>query len=96
MKFADLFGRQRSASTAHHRLQVLLMHERCGGANPDLIPMMREDILAAIGKHISVDPEKVRLKIDRGETVSRLEIDIEIPTPMRQSLDRRASAAHLR
>jgi len=96
MKFADLFGRQRSASTAHHRLQVLLMHERCGGTNPDLIPMMREDILAAIGKHISVDPEKVRLKIDRGETVSRLEIDIEIPTPMRQSLDRRASAAYLR
>jgi len=96
MKFADLFGRQRSASTAHHRLQVLLMHERCGGVNPDLIPMMREDILAAIGKHISVDREKVRLKIDRGETVSRLEIDIEIPTPMRQSLDRRASAAYLR
>lgn len=96
MKFADLFGRQRSASTAHHRLQVLLMHERCGGTNPDLIPMMREDILAAIGKHISVDPEKVRLKIDRGETVSRLEIDIEIPTPMRQSLDRRASTAYLR
>jgi hypothetical protein len=43
-----------------------------------------------------VDPEKVRLKIDRGETVSRLEIDIEIPTPMQQSLDRSASAAHLR
>jgi len=66
------------------------MHERSAGGNPDLIPMMREDILAAIGKHITVDPEKVRLKIDRGETVSRLEIDIEIPTPIRQTLERRA------
>ena len=28
MRLADLFGRQRSATTAHHRLQVLLMHER--------------------------------------------------------------------
>ena len=90
MKFANFFGRQRSASTAHHRLQVLLMHERSAGGNPDLIPMMREDILAAIGKHITVAPEKVRLKIDRGETVSRLEIDIEIPTPIRQTLERRA------
>ena len=68
MKFADLFGRQRSATTAHHRLQVLLMHERCGG-NPDLIPILREDILAAINKHVAVDPDKVRLKIDRGEMV---------------------------
>ena len=33
MKLADLFGRQRSATTAHHRLQVLLMHERCAAVN---------------------------------------------------------------
>ena len=82
MKFADFFGRQRSATTAHHSLKVLLMHERCAGGKPDLIPILREDILAAISKHITVDPDKVRLKIERGETVSQLEIDIEIPTPM--------------
>ena len=90
MKFADLFGRQRSATTAHHRLQVLLMHERCAGGNPDLIPMLREDILAAISKHVAVDPDKVRLKIERGETVSQLEIDIEIPTPMKRTAEGRA------
>ena len=83
MKFAGLFGRRRSATTAHHRLQVLLMHERCAGGKPDLIPILREDILAAIGKHIAVDPDKVHLKIERGETVSQLEIDIEIPTPIK-------------
>lgn len=90
MRFADLFVRQRSATTAHHRLQVLLMHERCTGGNPDLIPMLREDILAAISKHVTVDPDKVRLKIERGETVSQLEIDIEIPTPMKHAAERRA------
>ena len=40
MKLADLFGRPRSATTAHHRLQVLLMHERCAGGKPDLIPIL--------------------------------------------------------
>jgi cell division topological specificity factor len=95
MKFVDLFGRQRSANTAHHRLQVLLMHERCSG-NPDLIPILREDILAAINKHVAVDPDKVRLKIDRGEMVSLLEIDIEIPTPIKHSLGRGATAVHYR
>ncbi|MGH6826140.1 cell division topological specificity factor MinE [Methyloceanibacter sp.] len=96
MRLADLFGRQRSATTAHHRLQVLLMHERCAGGNPDLIPMLHEDILAAINKHVAVDPDKVRLKIDRGEMVSRLEIDIEIPTPMKRHLESGATAVHFR
>ena len=88
MKLADLFGRPRSATTAHHRLQVLLMNERCAGGKPDLIPILREDILAAISKHITVDPDKVHLKIERGETVSQLEIDIEIPTPMKHTEQR--------
>ena len=96
MKFADLFGRQRSANTAHHRLQVLLMHERCAGGKPDLIPILRGDILAATGKHVSVDPDRVRLRIERGEMVSLLEIDIEIPTPTRRGLERSTAAVHFR
>jgi cell division topological specificity factor len=96
MKFADLFGRQRSANTAHHRLQVLLTYERCAGGKPDLIPILREDILAAIGKHVSVDPDKVRLRIERGEMVSLLEIDIEIPTPIKYGLERSATGVHFR
>ncbi len=93
MNLATLFGRPRSASTAHHRLQVLLMHERCAGGNPDLIPVLRESILAAIGKHVAVDPDRVRLKIERGDTVSLLEIEIEIETPMKH--DRKGRATQL-
>ena len=91
MNLATLFGRQRSASAAHHRLQVLLMHER--GGNPDLIPVLRESILAAIGKHVTVDPDTVRLKIERGETVSLLEIEIEIQTPVKH--DRKGRTTQL-
>jgi septum formation topological specificity factor MinE len=36
---------------------------------PDLILILREDILAAITKHVAAS-DKVRLKIDRGEMVS--------------------------
>jgi cell division topological specificity factor len=91
MNLATLFGRPRSATTAHHRLQVLLMHERCAGGNPDLIPALRESILAAIGEHVAVDPDRVRLKIERGETVSRLEIEIEIQTPVNHERKQRAT-----
>ena len=89
MRFADLFGRQRSARTAQHRLQVLLMHERAAGSTADLIPMLRDEILAVIGKYMTVDLDKVQVRVERGDVVSLLEIDIEIPALARLMLERR-------
>jgi len=43
-----------------------------------------------------VDADKVRLTIDRGEMVSRLEIDIEIPTPLKHHREGCATAVHYR
>lgn len=96
MRFMDLFGRQRTAKTAQHRLQVLLMHERTAPGKADLIPLLREDILAAIGKHIPVDSDKVQVRVERGDVVSRLEIDIEISTLVQHLLQRRTTAFDLR
>lgn len=90
MRFMNWFGRQRSAKTAQHRLQVLLMHERGAPGNADLIPVLREEILAAIGKRIPIDPDKVEVRVERGDVVSLLEIDIEISTLAQHLLHRRA------
>ncbi len=32
-----------------------------------------------IAKHVAIDREKVQVKLDRGNTMSTLEIDIEMP-----------------
>ena len=32
-----------------------------------------------MSRHVTIDPDKVHVKIDRGEWVSTLEVDIEIP-----------------
>jgi cell division topological specificity factor len=89
MRFADFFGRQRSARTAQHRLQVLLMHERIAGSTADLIPVLRDEILAVLAKYMTVDLDKVQVKVERGDVVSLLEIDIEIPALARLMLERR-------
>jgi cell division topological specificity factor len=96
MRLINLFSRERTAKTAQHRLQVLLMHERGGPGNADLIPILREDIVAAIGKHIPVDPDKVQVRVERGEAVSLLEIDIEISTITQHLLQRRPATYDLR
>ena len=32
-----------------------------------------------VSKHIQLDPDKVMVKLERGKTVSTLEVDIEVP-----------------
>ena len=72
------FFRRSSAPVARERLQILLEFERRIGGS-DLIALLRDEIIAVIGKHVSVDPEKIQVKIDRGKTASMLEVDVEVP-----------------
>lgn len=79
MSFLHFFNRNRSGGVARDRLQVLLAHERGLGGRTDLAALLEREILAAIAKHIPIDPDKVMVKLDRGPKVSMLEIDIEVP-----------------
>ncbi|WP_312162865.1 cell division topological specificity factor MinE [Phenylobacterium sp.] len=80
MSFLNLFSRQRrSAPVARDRLQVLLAHERGLGGGADLAAILQQEILAVIAKHIPIDQDRVVVKLDRGDQVSTLEIDIEMP-----------------
>ena len=78
MKFR-FFRRSDSAPVARERLQILLAHERMERTQPDLVAKLREEILAVIGKHVQLEPDMVQVKMERGGTVSTLEIDIELP-----------------
>jgi len=87
MKLFRSFFRPPSAPSARERLQVLLAHERASVGDSDLVTKLRDEILAVIAKHIKVDGDKVSVKMERGATVSTLEVDIEIPfeTPKKKA-----------
>jgi cell division topological specificity factor len=75
----SLFRRRRSAPVARERLQILLAHERSVLGRSNLIAILKEEILAAISRHIAVEADKVQVKMERGASVSTLEIDVELP-----------------
>jgi cell division topological specificity factor len=79
MTLFNLFRRRSSAPIARERLQILLAHERSARGKSDLLGILREEILAVIAKHVTVDHDNVRVRMDRGANVSTLEIDVEIP-----------------
>ena len=69
-----------TAPIARERLQILLAHERGARGQPDLLMQLREEILAVVSRHVTLDPDKVIVKMERGKHVSMLEIDIELPS----------------
>ena len=92
MNLLSLFRRRDSAPVARERLQVLLAHERVVVGGSDLIAVLQEEILAVIAKHVALDRDKVQIKLDRGDPVSTLEIDVEVPSLARPR-DRGLAAA---
>ena len=88
-------GRTATAPVARERLQILLAHERGLRGQPELLELLRAEILAAVSRHVVLDPEKVVVRMERGKQVSTLEVDIEVPNNFEQTkvhADRRLGA----
>lgn len=82
MSLLSFFNRRTSAPVARERLQILLAHERgIVGGKHDLVSVLREEILAVVGRHVSIERDRVQVKMNRGADISTLEIEVEIPAP---------------
>ncbi|MFY0309239.1 cell division topological specificity factor MinE [Leisingera sp. D0M16] len=77
----SLRPRKASARTAKERLQILLAHERSGsgGSRPDCLPQLQRDILEVIRRHMQIGDEAIDIRMERGDELSSLEINIEFP-----------------
>jgi cell division topological specificity factor len=75
-----LTRRSSTAPVARERLQIVLAHERAlNGSSGDLVRVLQEEILAVVARHMKIEREMVQIKLDRGESISTLEIDIQMP-----------------
>ena len=60
-----LGGRPASAPVARERLQILLAHERGLRGQPDLLGLLRAEILAVVSRHVT-SIRKGHVRMDRG------------------------------
>ena len=79
MSVLSFFRAKKSAPVARERLQIMLAHERAVRGRPDLLNVLREEILAVVAKHVEIEDDRVQVKMNRTPALSTLEIDIEIP-----------------
>jgi cell division topological specificity factor len=72
-----LLGENRkSASIAKERLQIIL-HGRL--PTRDYLPSLQKDLIAVISKYIRIDPNDIRVNLERQENLDVLEVKIELP-----------------
>ena len=79
MTLFDIFKRRTSAPVARERLQLLLAYERQSRNQPDLVNILREEIMAVISKYVDVDQDKINVHLDRKDDFEVLELNIVLP-----------------
>jgi cell division topological specificity factor len=79
MNIFRLFKSESSAPVARERLQILLEYERRRPGDKDLAAVLRDEIIAVVSRHVSVDPDRVQVKLDRKDRISTLAVDIQFP-----------------
>lgn len=73
--------KNKTASVAKERLQIILAHERTGRnpGQPDYLPALQAELMAVISKYIKIDPHDLKVNFERQENLEILEVKIELP-----------------
>ncbi len=72
--------KKKTASVAKERLQIILAHERVGrNAKPDYLEALQRDLVAVISKYVSINPDDIKVHLERQDNLEVLEVKIELP-----------------
>lgn len=78
-------AKKTNAEQAKERLQIVVAHERVGRSGPDYLPLLQQELMAVIARYVDIDQNKVEVKLDRGNDCSTLEVNIELPFPIKEA-----------
>jgi cell division topological specificity factor len=80
-EFFGLNRRPPSADMAKQRLQLVIAHDK-GSGGYEFLPLLQRELLEVIKKYVEIDARKVKIDIERGDQMSILELNVELPSAM--------------
>jgi cell division topological specificity factor len=75
--------KKKTASVAKERLQIILAHERAGRTGADYLPALQRELVEVISKYVSINPNDIRVHLERQDNLEVLEVKIELPEASR-------------
>ena len=82
--FDRLFGKTKSADSAKERLQLVLIHDRTD-LTPAELDSLRDDLIATISRHVSIDAQGVQIDVEHDGRSQRLVADIPLKAARRRT-----------
>jgi cell division topological specificity factor len=82
MGFLSFFlgEKKQTAAVAKERLQLILAHERTGrSTSPNYLPDLQRELVAVISKYVSINPDDIKVSMERQDNLEVLEVKIELP-----------------
>ena len=79
--FSVLFGeKKKTASVAKERLQLIIAREHADGKKgPDFLPALQRDLIDVISKYVKVNPDDIKVQLERQDNFEVLEVNIILP-----------------
>lgn len=75
-----LFGsKPKTAQVAKERLQLIIARERGGGGSADFLPDLQRDLIAVISKYVKLNPDDIRVSLEKQDRYEVLEVNIVLP-----------------
>jgi cell division topological specificity factor len=72
----------KSASLAKERLTLVIAHQRdAEDHTPDFLPALQKDLVAVISKYIKINPDDIRVQMEKKGNYEVLEVNIVMPEP---------------
>lgn len=83
MSFLSFFlgEKKKTANVAKERLQIILAHERniLNDSEPDYLPALQRELIAVISKYVKINPDDIKVLLERQDNLDVLEVKIELP-----------------
>lgn len=74
-------SKPKSASAAKERLQIIIARERSTRDGYDFLQDMHRELLAVISKYTHVNPDDIKISLDRQGNLEVLDVNVVLPEP---------------
>ena len=71
--------KEKSASAAKERLQIVIARERNGRGGPDFLPALHRELIEVISKYTKVNADDIKISLDRQGNLEVLDVNVVLP-----------------
>ena len=71
--------KEKSATAAKERLQIIIARERGGRGGPDFLPALHRELIEVISKYTKVNADDIKISLNQQGNLEVLDVNVVLP-----------------